>query len=491
MTRKAPKMTAHRHGSNLVLGSLTAVVLAASGTLGVVPRAAADPAAAPRDVFVTTDEAPGWASANGGTDGGAGAADDAIHVVSDRQELLAALDNGGARSEPKIVYVAGTIHGNEAADGRLLGEQDYAPGYDVQKYLSCFGPDGWSDQLHEYCGQQRRLRTTGSNALKRQIELSVPSNTTLVGLGDDAGIVQGNVMLHLAHDVVIRNLTIEAPVDHFSSWDPWDGDEGAWNARFDAMSAVTSTNVWVDHVTLTDGRHLDRDAPAGPGGKPMNRHDGLFDMKDGSDFITVSSSHIVNHDKTMLLGSGDDNADTDAGRLRVSIVGNFFEGTKQRSPRVRFGQVHVLNNYFLGRVNDPESPVTGSTLGGHDYFIGLGHESQVLSERNAFDYTGPGADAQIAVRVWNATRFHDEGSWFNQRPVDLDAIAAEQYEQRVAEAAEAAGPGEPLPGWATTGFTPAVEWAPPYEYRPLTTADAVERQARTGTGAGRLTVPAP
>lgn len=465
-----------------------AALLVATGA--ALPTAAAAPHAPdPGElVFSPDDRAPGWASANGGTDGGAGAPAESVYVVDDRAGLLAALDNGGAPDQPKIIYVRGTIHGNRATDGRLLGEQDYAPGYDVDKYLSCFGADGWSDQRHPYCGDQRRLRQSGSNALKRQIEMSVPSNTTLVGLGPDAGFVQTTVMLHLAHDVVIRNLTIEAPLDHFSSWDPWDGEEGSWNARFDAVSSVTSTNVWLDHVTLTDGRFLDRDAPIGPNGKPMNRHDGLFDVKDGSDFITISNSHVLNHDKTMLFGSGDDNADTDAGKLRISVMGNFFEGTQQRSPRVRFGKVHVINNYFLGRVHDPESPLISSALGGPDYFLGLGYQSQVYSERNAFDYTGPGADATIALHLWNATRFHDEGSWFRQRPVDLEAIAAEQYQQRVAELVDA---GEPLPDWATQGFTPGVDWEPPYEYRALTSAAAVKSHARRTTGAGELLVPAP
>ncbi|MBG6084215.1 pectate lyase family protein [Zhihengliuella flava] len=470
-----------------LLGAAATLAVTAAGLPVGASAAPANPAERGH-VFSASDQAPGWASENGGTTGGAVATPESTYVVTNRAELLAALDNAGQRHEPKMIYISGTIHGNEADDGRLLGEQEYAPGYDVEKYLSCFGAEGWSDQLHEYCGDQRRTRQSGSNAMKRQSELSIPSNTTLVGLGDDAGIDQATVMLHLAHNVVIRNLTLEAPVDYFSSWDPYDGEEGSWNARFDAVSSVTSTNIWLDHVTLTDGDFLDRDAPMGPNGKPMNRHDGLFDMKDGSDYITVSNSRFENHDKTMLLGSGDDNADTDEGRLRISLIGNFFDGIKQRAPRVRFGQVHVLNNYFLGHVKDPQSPVTSGAVGGHDYFMGLGYKSQVYSERNSFDYRGPGADETVAVHVWNANHFLDEGSWFNQRPVDLNALASEQFGARVEEAAAS---GEPLPEWAAQGFTSGIEWDPPYEYEPLTTPSEVKRHARTSTGAGTLTVTAP
>ncbi|MBF6670644.1 polysaccharide lyase family 1 protein [Glutamicibacter sp. FBE19] len=469
---------------SVLSSTVAALALAATGAQGAVAQPAEQ---AEANVFMTTDQAPGWASQNGGTNGGAGADAQSTYTVANRQELMAALENHGERDKPKIIYVSGTIQGNQAADGTLLGEQDYAPGYDVAKYLSCFGEDGtWSDQSHEYCGQQRRARVTGSNALKRQSEISIPSNTTLVGLGEDAGFVQSNIMLHLAHNVVLRNLSLEAPVDYFSSWDPWDGEDGAWNARFDAISSVTSTNIWVDHVTLGDGRYLDRDAPIGPNGAPMNRHDGLFDMKDGTDFVTLSNSHLLNHDKTMLIGSGDDNADTDAGRLRVSIIGNYFEGIQERAPRVRYGQVHVANNYFQGRVNDPDSPVTSTAAGGYHYFLGLGYQSQVFSERNAFDYTGPGADASVAVYVWNANNFHDEGSWFNQQPADLDAIAAGQYEQRAAQAS-----GDPLPDWATKGFSNQLDWTPPYGFTAMDTASGVKHHAKTATGAGVLEVAAP
>jgi pectate lyase len=436
----------------------------------------------------------GWATANGGTDGGAGAPAESTYVVSDRAELLAALDNGGAPDEPKIVYVEGTIHGNETADGRLLGEQDYAPGYDSAKYLSCFVDGTWSDQTFDFCGQMRRLRTTGSNNLKRQQEIKIPSNTTLLGLGSDAGFTATNIMLHVDSDIVIRNLTMEAPVDWFSSWDPWDGEDGSWNARFDAMSAVTANNIWIDHVTFTDGEFPDSAAPVGPNGKPMNRHDGLFDLKDGADFITVTDSRFIGHEKTMLFGSGDGNADTDEGRLRVTLAGNYFEGTAQRSPRVRFGDVHVLNNLYVAKVNDPVSPMRSSANGGYSYFLGVGHDSSIVSEGNAFEYTGPGADESIIVENWNGTEFADSGSWFNAKPVDVEALAAAAYDRKSQAAlTEAAANGTAAPEWALAGFTTDVRWDPAqeYAYTPLTSYADVKWHGKHATGAGELLVQHP
>lgn len=447
--------------------SRTAIVAAIVGLMAAL-GGAGSAQARPLALASPTDAAPvGWATLNGGTDGGADAGAASTYVVSDRAGLLAALDNHGRRDEPKIIYIKGTIHGNQAADGTLLGEQDYAQGYSVDKYLSCFGPDGWSDQRHAYCKDQRHLRQNGSNALKRQIEVDIPSNTTILGLGSNAGFRQTYLVVHSVHNVVIRNVTIEAPLGYFTVWDPNDGDEGSWNARFDALSSITSTNIWVDHVTFTDGRFPDSSAPIGPNGEPVNYHDGLFDIKDGSDYITVTNSRFLDHDKTMLIGSGDDNGDTDAGHLRVTLAGNYFDGACQRSPRVRFGEVHVLNNYFTGSVNDPVSPMRSEANGGFCYFIGLGYESAVVAQSNAIDYTGPGADASIGVRNWNATDFVDEGSWYKGQPVNLHKY---------------------VPDLGTdVGWDPAATYA----YTPMTSYASVKWHGKHASGAGTLDVRAP
>jgi pectate lyase len=437
--------------------AVAAIALAIAGMTSA--HAAEGPAAGPDDAAST-----GWASTGSGTDGGAGAPASSTYVVTDRAELRTALNNGGRPADPKAIYVVGTIHGNETDDGRFLTAADYAPSYDLEKYLSCFGPDGWSDSLHAYCGDQRRARVTGSNNLKRQIEINVPSNTTLLGVADDAGFDSAYLVFHLASDIVVRNLTIEAPLDHFTSWDPYDGEDGSWNARFDAVSLVTASNVWLDHLTLTDGRYPDSSAPTGPNGKPVNFHDGLLDIKDGSDLVTVTNSRFLDHDKAILLGSGDDNADTDAGRLRVTFAGNAFDGVCQRSPRVRFGQVHVLNNYYSGSVVDPMSPLRSAAVGGHCYYLGLGYESSVVSENNAFDYTGPGADTSIIVQNWNAERFVDSGSWFRGEPVDLNALV--------------------------DGVSTDVGWDPgeEYHYEVLSGYDAIKWHGKHATGAGTISV---
>ncbi|MDT0269982.1 pectate lyase [Streptomyces sp. DSM 44915] len=433
----------------------------------------------------------GWAAVGEGTTGGAGAGQDSTHVVRTRAELVAALDNGGRRAEPKIIHVVGDIDGAETDTGDLLGEQDYAPGWDLARYQACFGEDGaeWRDDRHPWCDEQRRLRTTGSNAQKRQIQLDVPSNTTLLG-EDGARLLGVYLSVRSSENIVLRDLHLEAPVDYFPSWDPWDGADGAWNARFDAFSAVTGSRIWIDHCTFTDGRFPNSEAPEGFHGEPVERHDGLLDLEDGTDLVTVSYSRFVDHAKTALLGSGDGKGDRDRGRLRVTFHHNLFDDSAQRSPRVRFGRVHAFNNYFTGSTDDPDYPMRSEELGGGDYFLGMGLESLLVSEFNAFEYDGPGASPDILVSALGGHRFLDRGSWYGGQPVDLNALAEGKFTVAAAAAREAAAEqGVEPPAWALEEFSTDVGWSPAAEYpyvdAVLRSPDAVRAAVLSEAGPGR------
>ncbi len=68
-----------------------------------------------------------------------------------------------------------------------------------------------------------------------------------------------------------------------------------------------------------------------------------------SDYVTVSWNMFATHDKVMLIGNSD-SATEDREHLRVTLHHNLFDDTGQRTPRVRFGKVHVYNNvYRAGR----------------------------------------------------------------------------------------------------------------------------------------------
>jgi pectate lyase len=177
------------------------------------------------------------------------------------------------------------------------------------------------------------IRVSGTISLAGMTR--VASNKTIIG-NSGATITGQGLNVASASNVIIRNL-------NFRNW----GD--------DAINVQYSTRVWIDHNSLSSG------------------YDGAIDIKRASDCVTVSWNKISSHDKTMLLGHSDDNGGEDRGKLRVSYHHNWFDGTNQRHPRVRFGNpVHVYNNYYGG--------VTS-------YGVASTMEGGVLVEGNAFENT--------------------------------------------------------------------------------------------------------
>jgi pectate lyase len=251
---------------------------------------------------------------------------------------------------------------------------------------------------------------------------------------------------------------------------------------------VTGYQLWIDHCTFTDGRFPDSEAPVGLQGKHVQRHDGLLDIEDGSDFVTVSHSVFEDHDKTMLVGSGDSRADRDRGHLRITFHANLFRNSLQRSPRVRFGEVHAYNNVFEGSVRDADYPMTSEALGGHHYFLGMGLESKLVSEYNVFRYDGRPSPEDVTVINFKGNTFVDRGSWVNGRRADLNAVAARKYAAASAAAvAEAEAAGTAAPEWAVAGFSTDVGWDPAekYDYRPLRNPAAITASVLRGAGAAR------
>ena len=188
----------------------------------------------------------------------------------------------------------------------------------------------------------------------------VASDKTIEG-GTISG---GGLTMSGVSNIIVRNVTFTGADD-----DSINIEEG-------------STNIWIDHNDFSNG------------------FDGLLDIKRGSDFITVSWNHFHDHDKTALLGHSDDNASQDEGHLRVTYHHNWFEGTNQRHPRVRFGDpVHVFNNFYdnVGSYGVASTNEAGVVVEGN-YFLntdsptviqtGSSPEGNVVERDNVFDGSG-------------------------------------------------------------------------------------------------------
>ncbi|MCZ9346193.1 pectate lyase, partial [Streptomyces sp. TRM76130] len=381
------------------LGRLTV----ATGLLGLVcalPAHAGSGRDISRDTLAGDD---GWAAAEGGTTGGAAADDAHVYTVRDRAGLVRALDGGS--DTPKIIKVAGTIDANTDDAGRPLDCADYATdGYRLREYLAAYDPRGWG--AAEPSGPQEEARRASAARQAERIVLPVGSNTTLVGLGSSAVLKGASLQVKNADNVIVRNLELRDAYDCFPVWQPNAGGLGDWKTAYDNLWLNGATHVWVDHVTASDQGHPDEDEPT-LFGRNYLRHDGLLDITNASDLVTVSWSRFTDHDKAILIGSGD-TATGDRGRLRVTLHHNAFESVVQRAPRVRFGQVHLYNNRYVVPEDDA----------GYRYSLGVSTESALYAENNAF--TTPGhVEAADLVKSWNGSALHATGTLFNGYPVDL------------------------------------------------------------------------
>lgn len=356
----------------------------------------------------------GWAAAEGGTTGGAAADEAHVYTVTTWEEFREALGGSSARGDttPRIVRVVGTIDAHTDADGQPLSCEDFAdPEYSLDAYLEAYDPEtwGWDD---DPSGPLEEARDRSADVQVAQIRQFVGSNTTIIGVGDDAQIVHANLMIRDADNVIVRNLRISDAYDCFPQWDPGDGSAGNWNSAYDNVSIWGSSHVWIDHNTFDDGDNPPSSLPQ-HFGRPFEVHDGLLDITHGSDLVTVSYNVFDDHDKVMLIGSTN-SPKYDPGKLRVTLHHNRWQDLGQRTPRVRYGQVHVYNNHYVQDDVDI-----------FQYSWGVGVESSIYAENNYFDLAD-GIDPAEVIHEWGGTRIGEIGSLVNghSRHHRVDLVAA-------------------------------------------------------------------
>ncbi len=150
-------------------------------------------------------------------------------------------------------------------------------------------------------------------------QIRVSSNKTILGADANSGLLGGGLGMTRVWNVIVRNLTIARP-----------NTDGA----IDAIHIEKSHQIWIDHCDLS--------STGGTG-----TYDGLVDISDHSDFVTVSWTHYHDHKDSGLVGRSDSSAAAaeDAGTEHVTYDHDWFSYLAT-GPRVRVGTVHVLNGFF-------------------------------------------------------------------------------------------------------------------------------------------------
>lgn len=222
--------------------------------------------------------ATGYATQNGGTTGGAGG--QTVRATTGTQIHQALCGRAGS-STPITIQVEGTInHGNTT---KVSGD-------------SC------------------------STAADR-IELKQISNVTIVGVGGGAVFDQLGIHIRESSNIIIQNVTVR---NVKKSGSPTSNGGDAIGME----SGVR--NVWVDHTTLEAS------------GGESEGYDGLFDMKDDTQYVTLSYSTLRNSGRGGLIGS----SESDRSNGYVTFHHNLYENIDSRAPLLRGGIAHMYNNHY-------------------------------------------------------------------------------------------------------------------------------------------------
>ena len=262
--------------------------------------------------------------------------------------------------------------------------------------------------------------TMGSGVSTR---VAVAANKTIIGL-PGATLIGGFDVK--ASNVIIRNMKIQGP-----------GSVDVNGVDCITIDGSNTTNVWIDHCDIYDGQ------------------DGNLDITNGANYVAITwckfsyTNASSNHQFCNLLGNSDSKT-SDRTKLKITMMYNWWTaGCVERMPRVRYGQVHVVNNLFDSK--------------NASYCVRAGIEADILVEANYFDAVKTPIDLYqnnfTAVtqknNFFSGTSGNTNGSGTSFTPPYALAItAAANVKALVSNATCGAGATMPNPTSCTCGNVP-------------------------------------
>lgn len=259
---------------------------------------------------------------------------------------------------------------------------------------------------------------TPDNSGVEKFDVKNVSDVSIIGVGDNALLDGIGIKITDASNIIIRNLTIRY-VDIGEK--DGIGLEGPAN------------NIWIDHNEIYNTLDSDKDY-----------YDELVSGKRDVDNVTISYNYLHDSWKTSLWGS----SDTDTAHRRITFYANYWENASSRMPLFRFGESHILNNYY----KDVSSTAVNSRMGANIRVEGTVFEN-VQNPIVSF--------YSEEVGYWDlADNIYTNISWSN--PSGGDIIA---------------GPG--------TDLESTVSYTPEYEYSAMPASEVVEH-VTTYAGSGKI-----
>ena len=167
------------------------------------------------------------------------------------------------------------------------------------------------------------------------------ANVTFEGVGDDATLYTAGVAAFQSSSIEVRNLGLMN----------WGGGKDG-----DGITLKQSVGVWVHNNDVFYG-------DAGSDGDQA-KGDGSMDLKDNSQYVTISYNHFWDSGKMSLCGMK-----SESGENWITYHHNWFDHSDSRHPRIRTMSVHVYNNYYDGNAK---------------YGVGAAKDSEAFVEANYF-----------------------------------------------------------------------------------------------------------
>ncbi|MCD8159560.1 MAG: hypothetical protein LUD77_11990 [Clostridiales bacterium] len=251
---------------------------------------------------------------------------------------IGAYDNDGSlKSDAKVFYVTAenaatittdVITSSKGSTTTATGLQDiiyyYQKGYDTTPIAFRFIGTVSLDDLDRIDSSSEGIQVKG----KTDYSL-MPM--TFEGIGNDATVNGFGFLVRNAGKVEFRNFAVINFMD-------------------DGISLDTSNcNVWVHNMDFFYG-NAGSDAD-------QKKGDGTVDIKNDSQFITVSYNHFWDSGKSSLCGMK-----SESGNNYITYHHNWFDHSDSRHPRVRSMSVHIYNNFFDGNAKYGSASAMSSSL---------------------------------------------------------------------------------------------------------------------------------
>lgn len=272
------------------------------------------------------------------------------------------LPDGRVDPASDVVYLTPETMGDLPAD-LFSADRDAPDGSTTPLVLRVLGTIGSFETVAATAEDAGAQVPPGLNSNRMMVVGAGNGNVTIEGVGTDATLFGWGVNSAGASNLEIRNLNI----------DQWFDDAISLSG---GGTGTRASNVWVHHNTFGYGQNKHLALGQDP---DQAKGDGAVDVVDHARNYTIGYNHFAGSSKAMLIGGGVGSISEHYG----TVHHNWFEGSEERTPRVRNGRVHVFNNLYQDvQGHEHHNQLLERKTG---YGIGAAHNANVWAEGNLFD----------------------------------------------------------------------------------------------------------